>query len=93
MMRIRTIVLLSAVFTGLSGCVAEKTTLRNDQGQTQTCENKYFGLTGYLIMHSRYKDCFEKAKANGFNRESERRHADAKRVTRPTFTTLVRMIL
>ena len=41
--------------------------LTNDQGQTQTCEfTGHIGIVSPIVTHERYKNCVDKAKANGF---------------------------
>jgi hypothetical protein len=66
-MRIRAIASLSALVVGLSGCITDKMVLTNDQGQTQTCEfTGHIGIFSPIATHERYKNCVDKAKANGF---------------------------
>jgi len=66
-MQIRVIALLSTLGSGLTGCYTDRMILTNDQGQTQTCEVQgWVGIIGPIVTHERFKDCVDKAKANGF---------------------------
>jgi hypothetical protein len=66
-MRIRTIALLSTLAVGLVGCITDRMILTNDQGQTQTCEaTGHVGIISPIVTHYQFKDCVDKAKANGF---------------------------
>jgi hypothetical protein len=51
----------------LAGCITDKMVLTNDQGQSQTCEfTGHIGVISPIVMHERYKNCVNKAKASGF---------------------------
>ncbi|MGB6306638.1 MAG: hypothetical protein WBF89_02510 [Steroidobacteraceae bacterium] len=66
-MRIKTAALLGAFALGLTGCITDKMTLTNDQGQTQTCEfTGHVGVISPIVLHERFKHCVDKAKADGY---------------------------
>lgn len=59
--------ILLAAAAALTGCVAQDTVLRNDQGQSVKCADMGLGLIGApaaLIMHA---DCMKKAHAAGYS--------------------------
>jgi len=66
-MKIGTAATLGLIAVGLAGCITDKMTLTNDQGDTQTCQfTGHVGLISPIVLHERYKHCVDKAKADGF---------------------------
>jgi hypothetical protein len=71
MMKFAAVAGLSFVSLALTGCLTDKMVLTNDHGQTQTCEfTGHVGLISPIVLHERYKNCVDKAKANGFKEPS-----------------------
>jgi hypothetical protein len=66
-MKLAIVATLSVVTVGMTGSITDKMILTNDQGQTQTCEfTGHVGLISPIVLDERYKNCVDKAKANGF---------------------------
>ena len=54
-------------FLMLTGCVSEKTTLRNERGQVVQCNQWGFGVIGAPVAIAEHADCVKKAKAAGYS--------------------------
>jgi hypothetical protein len=70
-MRIGISVAVGMVTVGLAGCITDKMTLTNDQGETKTCEfTGRAGIVSGAILHGRFKKCVDQAKADGYKESS-----------------------
>lgn len=70
-MKVQTAATLILMAAALTGCITDKMTLTNDQGETQTCEfTGHAGLISPIVLHERFKNCVDKAKAKGYKEPS-----------------------
>lgn len=64
------IILASAL---LSACASNQAVLTNASGQKYYCQTQGYGLISSAIANSRFEECVERARYNGYSTVEERK--------------------